>query len=85
MCHLLAEGYTSDRYKVYSRLQYTSVCRWMCAFCVCTHRSVQFSLAVHGEVEATVHPSNANQSHSKTDELQNTCTHTHYNTLLTTY
>lgn len=51
------------------------MCADGCMYLVCTHRAVQFSLAVHGEVETTVHSSDANQSHSQTDELQNTCTH----------
>lgn len=40
-----------------------------------THRAVQFSLVVHGEVQTTVYPSDANQPHCQTNELQNTCKH----------
>lgn len=39
-----------------------------------THRAIQFSLTIHGEVQTTVYASDTNQSHSQTNELQNTCT-----------
>lgn len=39
-----------------------------------THRSVEPSFAVHGQVQAAVHPPDADQPHSQADELQDTCT-----------
>lgn len=60
---------------MYCSLKCTSVQMDVCL--VCTHRAIQFSLAVHGEVETTVNTSDANQTHSQTDELQNTCTQIH--------
>lgn len=56
MCHLLAVDIILEKKK-------------MCVpICICskvyTYRAVQFSLAVHGKVKATVHPFDADESHS---------------------
>lgn len=37
-----------------------------------THRPIELSFLIHAEVESSVHPSDADQTHCQTDELQDT-------------
>lgn len=37
-----------------------------------TYRAIEFSLLIHSKVKATVHTSNADQSHCHTDEFKDT-------------
>lgn len=37
-----------------------------------THRPIELSFLIHTEVESSVHPSDADQTHCQTDELQDT-------------
>lgn len=37
-----------------------------------THRAIELSFLIHTEVESSVHPSDADQTHCQTDELQDT-------------
>lgn len=52
--------------RIYCVLKYTFMSANMnrVLHSVCTHRSVQLSFVVHGKVESTVHPPDADQAYS---------------------
>lgn len=47
-------------------------CEWTVVVFFLTHRPIELSFLIHAEVESSVHPSDADQTHCQTDELQDT-------------